>query len=329
MGVSGKERDGRGDTIPEWDGKSFSLKVYKRKVRLYEASSQTPASRRGCKLLQKLTGDACDKTDHLDPNTLVHEDGVARLLSYLEAKYEPKEAVKVGSAIDEFIERLERRPGEEIRDFDTRFESKMKELEGLIGDFNKNLKAHYFLRKLKVGGERETLVIAGAGNKYEYEALRESAISCIPRIGMLGRTPPPPTPGAGFHSSQQRRFTRKPPRRAYATEHGEPQEPEEEHEQDLSAEAEEGAAGAYHTEADEDSIAAELPDELQEALHENEVMITQAKKHRSDIEKAREFYRDPRQHGDGKDRLKALKARLPCAKCGKTGHWKDDPECPR
>ena len=123
-----KERDDRGDTIPEWDGKSFSLNVYKRKVRLYEASSQTPASRRGCKLLQKLTGDAFDKTEHLDPNTLVHEDGVARLLSYLEAKYEPKEAVKVGSAIDEFIERLERRPGEEIRDFDTRFESKMKEL---------------------------------------------------------------------------------------------------------------------------------------------------------------------------------------------------------
>ena len=156
MGLAGKERD---DIIPEWDGKSFSLKVYKRKVQLYEASTHTPASRCGCKLLQKLTGDAFDKTEHLDPNALVHEDGVARLLSYLEMKYEPKEAVKVGSAIDEFIERLERRPGEEIRDFDTRFESKLKELEGLSGDLNNNLKAHYLLRKLKVGGERETLVI--------------------------------------------------------------------------------------------------------------------------------------------------------------------------
>jgi len=55
--------------------------------------------------------------------------------------------------------------------------------------------------------------------------------------------------------------------------------------------------------------------------------MTQAKKHRNDIEKAREFYRDPRKHGEHSERVKSLKMKLPCARCGKLGHWKDDPEC--
>ena len=57
-------------------------------------------------------------------------------------------------------------------------------------------------------------------------------------------------------------------------------------------------------------------------------MLTQAKKFRSDIEKAREFYRKPG-GAQPSERVKLLKMRLPCARCGKTGHWKDDPEGPR
>ena len=53
-----------------------------------------------------------------------------------------------------------------------------------------------------------------------------------------------------------------------------------------------------------------------------------AKKFQADVDKARAFYRDPRKHGSAGDRIKALKQKLPCARCGRTGHWKDDPECP-
>ena len=73
-----------------------------------------------------------------------------------------------------------------------------------------------------------------------------------------------------------------------------------------------------------------MPEELRNGIQEADAFLTQAKKQRSEIEKARGFfkkaaYSDPK---DKAERLKKLKARLPCAKCGALGHWKDDPECP-
>ena len=240
--------------------------------------------------------------------------------------------------VDGFVEELKRNRGEEIRDFDTRFEAKLVEVEALIGKLNPFLRAHYFLRKLDVGGAIESQIITGAMNKYEYEALRDSAISCLPRMSMLRGSIGSGSPadrGAGngnpapaHYGRRGQHQGRRRPHGAHETEGGNYMDDDGEESQDDTTGGDE-AAGNGATGSDPDPS---LPDELAHAIEENEVMMTQAKKHRADIDKAREFYKKPRGNKPEKstsDRIARLKQRLPCAACGRLGHWKDDPEYPR
>ena len=59
-----------------------------------------------------------------------------RFMEYVSSKYEPFEAVRVGKLCDDFRV-LHRQPGEEISDFDTRFEKHHKEVVHAIGPLNK------------------------------------------------------------------------------------------------------------------------------------------------------------------------------------------------
>ena len=344
------DRDDFREHVPEWDGKSEPLKTYARRVGIYCAMSRTAASRRGGKLLERLRGDAFEKTETLSPHSLLCDDGVQVLLKFLRGKYEPMEAIRVGRLCDGFLHELARRNGEEIMDFDTRFESALRELENAIGAINAVLVAHLFLKKLRLPGDKESQVTTGALNKYEYAALRDSAAACIPRAAMLRSGAPPPGPPrvdgpAGFHS---RHLARPPPRPFGARQqaaprggHGVhaasvPDEPEGETEEPKEGYNDQNEVYAEGTDYNGDGDDCNYPEELEEAVAEHEAYMTQAKKYRADMEQAREFFRKPPAKGkgkggkseDSKQRLIKLKQRLPCARCGRTGHWKDDPECP-
>ena len=65
--------------MPDWDGKAESLRVYKRRPHIYTVNSKTAKSRQGGKLLERLKGDAFDKTERLDPASLKHDGGVSML----------------------------------------------------------------------------------------------------------------------------------------------------------------------------------------------------------------------------------------------------------
>ena len=73
----------------------------------------------------------------------------------------------MGRIIDDFFYKFERANGEEIADFDTRFESGLRELEAAVGTLNQVLVAHLFLKKLRLPGDKESQVITGAFNKYQ------------------------------------------------------------------------------------------------------------------------------------------------------------------
>ena len=209
-------------------------------------------------------------------------------------------------------------------DFNTRFESALKELEGAIGKANPFLVAHWYLKKLSVSNDKTSQIITGALNKYEYEQLRDSATACIPRAGMLRSE----TPADG--DGQRRTFQARrppPPRRfqkankAHVTELDDVEE-----EQALQDEDEN-----LHEHDEEPQDGNDLPEELCEGLTESEAYITQAKKHRSEMEKARDFYKKPSSHNKEEQAKKIanLKNRIPCMRRGQTGHWKDAKACPK
>eukprot|EP00971_Amphidinium_carterae_P172949 3428437-Amphidinium_carterae.1 len=308
------------------------------------ANSRVPLDRRGGKLLERLKGDAFAKAELLDPLELKNDQGVDILLKYLKEKYEPLEAIKIGQLIDEFVEKFRRFPTEEIRDYDNRFETKVRELEERIGPMNASMKAHYFLRKLCVSGDKESQVITGASNVFKYEALRDSAIACMPRASSMayrgdktgtgssgvGGTGPNQATGGTYQARGKPRFQQTQRKPYGAHEVGTPSA------DDCDGEAE--ATGMDNPESlmeEEGSESCEVPEELEAAWEANSVMMTQAKRNRSELEQARQFYRkqeDKSKQGQGEskqDRMKRLKARLPCARCGALGHWKDDPECPQ
>ena len=69
-------------------------------------------------------------------------DGAQVLLRYLHDKYDQQETLKVGTLVDEFVEKLSRNAGEEILDFETRYEAKVRELEETMEEpLNRHLKA--------------------------------------------------------------------------------------------------------------------------------------------------------------------------------------------
>ena len=105
------------------------------------------------------------------------------------------------------------------------------------------------------------------------------------------------------------------------------EEYEHEVEQDDEDDASEDEAGSQ---SDDDAgvEGSDWPAELINAVREAKAFMTQAKKQRSEVEKARGFFKKTSGGEDKADRIKKLKARLPCAACGQLGHWKDDPECP-
>ena len=308
-----KDYDDTKEYVPTWDGAKETLKVYLRRVDIYVTNSKTSPYRQGGKLLERLQGDASKKTEALKPADLKAANGVDVLILFLRSKYEPFEALRIGNACDKLTQ-MKRPRGQEIRDFDTDYESALNDLETLIGVVNPFLKAHFFLKGLRLPGVQKSQVITGALNTYNYEKLRDSAVACITNVSMLKEEHhdvPPRVPGNFQTRAAGGRFQKR-PHRAHEVENGDgstetDERQQEGEEEDLFAEAE-AAASAFACEG--------LPAELLEAFAENEAFITQAKKSRSEMEKARDFYKKPTR-STPPDRIAQLKSRLPCVKCGK------------
>ena len=69
-------------------------------------------------------------------------------------------------------------------------------------------------------------------------------------------------------------------------------------------------------------------DELEAEYQEAVALMTIAKQRRAEVDRARQFTRKPQSSEDRKAKLDKLKQKLPCARCGRLGRWKDDNDCP-
>ena len=116
-------------------------------------------------------------------------NGVENLLGHLRTHFEPIEVFKRGRIVDDFVNDFERQPGEEIRNYDTRFNMLLRRFVAVAGQMNPLIKAHVFLRKANLSAEKSQIVSA-AMSRHEYEPLRDAMLTAIPRAGALRRVFP-------------------------------------------------------------------------------------------------------------------------------------------
>ena len=69
--------------VPEWDGKTHRT-IYFREIDLWSASTGVPPGLRAIRLLQKLTGQAFDKLEHVSPDEIRNPNGIARYKELIE-----------------------------------------------------------------------------------------------------------------------------------------------------------------------------------------------------------------------------------------------------
>ena len=88
-----KKRDG---DIPEWDGKSEHRTTYFRRIDLWAATTGVEPEDRGCRLLQKLKGEAFEKLENVDPTAIKVWNSIEKFKEHIVEVYEPIEDYRIG-----------------------------------------------------------------------------------------------------------------------------------------------------------------------------------------------------------------------------------------
>ena len=142
------------------------------------SNTRVVPERRAGKLLERLEGRALDSCEGIQD--METPNGVENLLDHLRRNFEPIEVFGRGRIVDDFVYDFERKPGEELRDYDTRFNILLRRFEAVAGQVNPLIKAHVFLRKANLSTEKQSQIVS-----YEFQPLRDAMITAIPRAGAL------------------------------------------------------------------------------------------------------------------------------------------------
>ena len=184
--------------IPTFDGTDF--RQYERRFRLFVSNTRVAPERRAGKLLERLEARAFDLCEGVQD--LGTPNGVENLLDHLRTHVDPIEVSRRGRILDDFVYDFERQPGEEIRDYDTRFNILLRRFEAVVGQVNPLVKAHVFLRKAILSAEKQSQIVGATMSRYEYESLRDAMLVAIPRPGALRGGVPLHRKQAGAHSAE-------------------------------------------------------------------------------------------------------------------------------
>ena len=120
------------------------------KDRHLEVDHRMSPEKQALKLLQKLNGDAFEKLEHIDPESLRRTDGIEVLKKAIVDVYEPIEDYRVGKVMDDFLYGFERRKGQEILDYNLSWQKELAKAEKVSGELTEKWKAHLYLTKMKL-----------------------------------------------------------------------------------------------------------------------------------------------------------------------------------
>ena len=331
-----KKRDG---DIPEWDGKSEHRTTYFRRIDLWAATTGVEPEDRGCRLLQKLKGEAFEKLENVDPTTLKVLNSIEKFKEHIVEVYEPIEDYRIGKIMDHFLDDFQRKNDQEIIDYNLAWQRELFKVTKVAGELQGKWMAHLYLKKMRLSTLQKSQVLTGALGNYTVEALSKAALHTYPsmrdpyRDGQdrrdRGRSSYPTHKTTIRTKAYRKPFGgkgRKPWRtnEAHIDEDDDEENPDDEEWDEDWPEDYDGD----EEDPDEEEEGDEVPYELEEACNEADAWFTRAKKQRAEVEKARGFFK---KGVSGEDRDKGtnpLKSKLPCSKCGGLGHWHKDPGCP-
>ena len=184
---SARESAPKDGDVPEWNGKDMHRTTYFRKVDLWCSTTGVPPAKRALRLLQKLSGEACEKLEHIEVVDLQVEDGVERFKQHVINAYEPIEDYRVGKLMDEFLDEFIRKRGQEIVEFNTAWHRELTTAEKVAGELTGKRNAHLYLKKLRLSQTQKSQVLTGALGQYTVEALQKAALTYFLFSHSLGR----------------------------------------------------------------------------------------------------------------------------------------------
>ena len=158
------------------------LSTFVRLIFVWAASTGVPPELRAICLLQKLTGQAFDKLEHVSPDEIRDTDGIARYKEFNENASEPVEDYRVGKVTDEFLDDFSRKKDQEIVDYNNDWIKEFTRAERVAGEITGKWKAHLYLKKMRINTLQKSQVLTCALGQFTVEALQKSAMITSPSI---------------------------------------------------------------------------------------------------------------------------------------------------
>lgn len=140
------------DVIPVHDG-SLSMREYRRRVRLFQATTSIDPEYQAGRLVEKMQSDAWAAVETLDLRALRCSDGVEKLLQHLWSELEPLEYLKVMNTLSYFYKVFKRAKGEEFSHYDSSFRTQCLRLTEIGAPISGVCKAFWFLEKASISEE--------------------------------------------------------------------------------------------------------------------------------------------------------------------------------
>ena len=291
--TTSKKNSGK-ELVPEYDGAS-SMREYQRRVRLFESTTSIDKCFQAGRLVERMSGQAWKATETLDIASLKCDEGVQILLDHMWAELEPLEFVRVFKTLHGFYEQFKRQRGQDVIAYDSAFRAQVKLLEEVGAGIEGLTKGYWFLAKAEISEDMRQKIVSASGGSYEYEKLRDALAAISPTVSRSdGQTE---REAGQSRLWKGRRFDHR------VNMVG-----------DFGDDDSENEALAIEAEAQDEMAMAEAMEQ------EASVLMTQAAKRRSMVERARGFQKAESTEERAK-RISAMKQRMPCNACRQNSVW--------
>ena len=149
---------------------------------MWAATTGVDPEDRGCRLLQKLKGEAFEKPENVDPMNLKSMDSIEKFKAHIVEVYEPIEDYRIGEIMDTFLDDFQRKNDQEIIDYNLAWQRELLKVEKVAGELKDKWKAHLYLKKMRLSQLQKSQVLTGALGNYTVEALSKAALHTYPSM---------------------------------------------------------------------------------------------------------------------------------------------------